>query len=375
MYLKLTPRPSFFHHCPSKKKQHTNRVFYICPVPYDERVDKQAHNTTKTGFAHPYPSFHTFALMLLCVTPSGVFVASTTILCTIQIADFTMAATYLITTDKQRTFPVNVFVSSTAIAQKRFRENTSALAISYLLLLPWLQRVNQRLEAHIEKSRDVTTEELKVILQASSKDAAIQFADAISRIALGTGIACLLYTFRQENKIGPHFEATVYCWDMYPRLNQLYLGNLLEAIRIPRFLSSIFGPATQAEDKKVFQVEVTASAAVQDALKSQIIQYVANILVDAARIAVLPPPTPGRAYEMSTRSTMTGSLPPAPVPSKRKRLSAACVRRTMELLWSCAGAGAGRVAGADTGEFWGSMLGMVVGSVLAARISYNLKWQ
>jgi hypothetical protein len=241
-----------------------------------------------------------------------------------------------------RHFPPHGYTPK-SITEKRFRENTTSAALSYNILLPFLQRVNKAVEAHVDSATDITTEEFAKIAKNASLETLVSFVDVSLRVAAQNGAACVLINAQK-----PLADSVVYSWDMYPRLHRKYIGDLLHKLYLPRFLAGLMGPETHANDLAIFQEKVAPLAAFEDSVKRHLIYSVADIVVDT-----------GRALVESQ--------------SKVKQIARRLTVHATTLLGKAAGAAAGRAVAADKGEYWGEYVGAFASALVSAKIIVALR--
>ncbi|CBZ23592.1 conserved hypothetical protein [Leishmania mexicana MHOM/GT/2001/U1103] len=226
------------------------------------------------------------------------------------------------------------------LARKRFRENTSALAVTVGFVLPALNGVNKQLDKHVDAGTDVSMDELLQIFAKSGKDAAALYADRMARIACQTGLACALI----ESK-SAYCNAAVYLWDLYPRLHQRYVGAVLSWLRIPVFVSSLLGPHPTTQDVAFLQARVSGVCALEDSLRRDTITLFGDLLVDTARILIR-----------------------RDVDNPSEAIARQAVLRVTVTLVGAVGAGVGRAAAGERGEYWGNIAGVMAGPAVAVQL-------
>jgi hypothetical protein len=278
---------------------------------------------------------------------------------------------YLVATGNVRVFPKNTFASGYSIFVKRRNENTTLIAVSYSFLVPFLQRVNQGLENFIQNEKDVTQSDILEVVSVALRDSAIQYTDAMSRVAVQTAVAVMLHSKRADKAWGARLESTVHAWDLFPRLHQKYFGDLLEKLHLPRFISSLLGPKPTDSDVALFKTRISATAAFEDNVKGNVIAFIGHVVVDSARILI-------EGKDLAAPSTVPlpkdADVKKAAVVSKSKgkMVRDQFVRRLCSLLACATLAAAGRIVKADVGEYWGDMIGTVVGPMVAAAVLKKL---
>jgi hypothetical protein len=237
---------------------------------------------------------------------------------------------------KLRDYPPHGFTAA-SITMKRFKENTSALAISVNFLYPFLRRFNKDVEAAIDEGSVVHRDELLKIASDSAKESLVHFLNLLLRVTVQTGIGAFLTTKRDS-----YSASIVYAWDMAPRLNQKYCGELLERLFIPRFLAAALGPKETLVDLKFFQTDVSPMAAFEDSMKRNGVAAVADFLVDSVQICM-------------------GNSEP-----KVRSVASRFITHSITLVSAAIGSAGGRVVGKDRGEFWGEKIGALSGSLFCA---------
>ncbi|GET85972.1 hypothetical protein, conserved [Leishmania tarentolae] len=226
------------------------------------------------------------------------------------------------------------------LALKRFRENTSALAVTVGFILPTLTGVNKQLDKHVDSGTDVSLDELLQIFAQSGKDAALLYADRMARIACQTGLACAL--IESQSAYG---NGAVYLWDLYPRLHQRYVGAVLSWLRIPIFVSSLLGPHPTTEDVAFLQVQVSGVRAFEDSLRRDMITLFGDILVDTVSILIR-----------------------RDVDNPSEAIAKQAVQRVTVTVTGALGAGLGRAAAGERGEYWGNIAGVMAGTAAAVQV-------
>ena len=227
-----------------------------------------------------------------------------------------------------------------SLIQKRWRENTSAAAVGLFFFTPFMTHTDAQVRklAEQQADRDVQVEELKPILIESGKYASISFATVLARVAVQTSIASIL--IERNTALS---NSMVYHWDMYPRLHRKYIGDLLEAIYLPRSIAAVMGPETRQEDLNTVSASCSPSAAAQDSFKRHVITYTASSIV-----------------KMITIGIECGMLGKKAKPSRRDRVNAGLVQIGWDVLavvGFAAGAGVGHALKGGAGEYWGEYIG------------------
>lgn len=248
-----------------------------------------------------------------------------------------------------RTFPSHGFADHNAVVAKKFAEVSSATSVTFNLLLPFLNGFNARLESHVKDGSDLSAEELKNHLQECTFDAAKAFAVVTSKTAVQTALAAYLVDHKS-----PSANATVYLWDSYPRLHQKYVGDLLQKIRIPRFLASLLGPKTHESDVQCFATVVPFGNAFEDSLRRHVLVTVADITVTNAVVTI----------EAAVAPNVKENRPSAVV----KRMARLTTSKVVTLLVRAAGGACGNVLGGGAGEYWGEAAGAIIGTLIGAQL-------
>lgn len=279
-------------------------------------------------------------------------------------------SSYLVANRNLRSFPTNTFTTGYAIYQKRKNENTTLIAFSYSFLVPFLQRLNEGLDAFIQTNRDVTNSDVVVLVRSALQVSVVQYTDAMGRIAVQTAAAMLLHSKRGDKAWGSRLESTVHSWDYFPRLHQKYFGDALETLRLPRFIASLLGPKPTDSDIALFKTNISAVAAFEDNIKGNVIGFVGHVVVDSVRILIegkdlsaAKPASAAAAADPATAKAVVAATKP-----KARLLRDQFIRRLCNLLACATLAAAGRAAKADVGEYWGDMVGTVVGPMVAAAV-------
>eukprot|EP00658_Telonema_sp_P-2_P033905 TRINITY_DN2479_c0_g1_i2.p1 TRINITY_DN2479_c0_g1~~TRINITY_DN2479_c0_g1_i2.p1 ORF type:complete len:271 (+),score=72.12 TRINITY_DN2479_c0_g1_i2:45-857(+) len=248
-----------------------------------------------------------------------------------------------------RSFPSHGFAGRNAVIAKKYGEVTSATAITFNLLLPFLNGFNTRLEAHVKDGSDLSAEELRNHVQDCSLEAAKSFSIVTAKIGIQTSIAAYLIEAKT-----PAADATVYLWDSYPRLHQKYVGDLCEKLYIPRFLASLLGPKSQDADIACFDSKVPFANAFEDSLKRHVIITIADVTVSNVVVTLEAARYPKYKHNR-----------PVAVAKRMVRLSAS---KVIALVGRACGGATGNLFAGGVGEYWGEYVGAVIGSVLGAKL-------
>lgn len=235
--------------------------------------------------------------------------------------------------------------SLSSLVHKRVMENTSALAITVGFLLPALNDVNRQLDKHVDAGTDVSVDELLQIFGVAGTHAATMYADRLARIACQTGLACALIQNKSE-----YGNTAVYLWDLYPRLHQRYIGDVLNWLRVPTFISSLLGPGPTGQDVAFLSQRVSGVCAFEDSLRRDVITLFGDVTVDTVRIVLrrdVGRPGEAVARQVALRVTVT--------------------------LTGAVGAGVGRIVGGDRGEYWGNVVGVMMGPLVAVQVLSTMR--
>lgn len=250
---------------------------------------------------------------------------------------------YVLPLAGSRDVPEHQFTVS-SMAQKRFRENTSVLAVTVGFVLPTLMSVNKKLEKHVNDGTDVPMDELADIFVDSAKDAGVSYADRLARVTCQTALACVLI----ETK-GEVANSMVYLWDLYPRLHYRYIGGVCRALRIPTFLAALIGPAPTTRDVAFLESAVTPVGAFEDSVKRNIIILFGDVIVDTTRLC------------LDKR-----------VKNRNEAIVNQITTRVTSTLCCAAGAAVGRLVLGEKGEYYGEIAGMVFAPVVVGNLSKTL---
>ncbi|ORC83905.1 uncharacterized protein TM35_000541290, partial [Trypanosoma theileri] len=118
-----------------------------------------------------------------------------------------------------RVFPDRNFTAG-AVIRRRFAENTTTLAVSVGFVLPAMMRVHRELDEYVVEGRDMPLGTVVDIMVEAGKESLMSFADLLARVAVQTGIACLLI----RSKL-PYCYSVVELWELYPQLHQYYVAE------------------------------------------------------------------------------------------------------------------------------------------------------
>lgn len=220
-----------------------------------------------------------------------------------------------------------------SVSRKRFCENTTAVALTLGIVCPTLNSVNQKLDDQIKSGVDISVEEYVDLFAEKGKSACLVYLDRMARVACQTGLACVLIATDKE-----YPNSFVYLWDLYPRLHRRYVGQLLGALYIPRFVSTLLGPAPNEVDIAFLTTSTSALGSFEDSLKRSSIPFCADVIVDVVR-----------------------TLLDKNVKDKKGAVKAPIVNRAIGVVASAVGAGLGRCTLGERGEYWGELVGFYSG--------------
>lgn len=236
---------------------------------------------------------------------------------------------------------------------KRWRENTTALALIANFGVPAMQSCDQGLQRIIDSgSEDVPSkEEITALAIASLKTGALQLVDVSSRIAVQTALACVLI-----DRNTPLGNSVVFEWDMYPRLHQKYVSEFLGRLHLPRVIATILGPRPNATDVDYFAFTgVSASAAFQDAAKRNVLAFVSDVLVSGVSILLKARRGAGAGAAKNTSKSASKATQAAGDKKEESvgaQLTVLVITQTCTLAGRCLGATLGSRISPGTGEYW-----------------------
>nr|CCC91656.1 conserved hypothetical protein [Trypanosoma congolense IL3000] len=258
------------------------------------------------------------------------------------------ASEFYVLQKKGRVFP-NYDFTQRAIIAKRTAENTTALAISVGFLIPTMAQVHLQLERLALERDDIPLGKVVTTMVEAAKDNMVVFLDKLARLAVQTGVACWLSCKRNA-----YCNSVIYLWNMYPSLHHYYSGEMIKFLKLPRFLSTLFGPKGSDSDVRLFQQDILPAAAAEDSLKRAAVDFVADVTVDAVRVFVPP------------------WILRVPFVSVKRRLELFFVKTAMYITagaMKVTGAGIGRAVAGHRGEYWGEIAGAGLAPFIFARIA------
>ncbi|EKG06957.1 hypothetical protein TCSYLVIO_001911 [Trypanosoma cruzi] len=245
---------------------------------------------------------------------------------------------------KGRVFPNHGFTSR-SIVYKRFAENTTPLALSVGLVLPTMVDIQMKLDECVAEGVDMPLSKVLGIVKEAGKVKFLIFADAVSRVAVQTGFACLL--IHSNTAYG---NSVVFLWDMYPKMHQIHVADLVKFLRLPPFFSRLFGPLPTQSELRVYNMPISPLAAAEDCMKRSTLQLLSDVVVDAVECCVM---------RKLVRSSSKGS---------GGFLKRSAVHVTLGVLKVC-GSAVGRAVAGARGEYWGEIVGIAVAPVAFAQFS------
>jgi hypothetical protein len=187
-----------------------------------------------------------------------------------------------------------------SLLAKRWREATTPIAISSVVLLPYLIALNRLFERNIADARDDTMD-MEMDLAADALEAAKLTAatalDTYAKMAVHTLIAAKLVQIG-----GPLCNDVVLHYDIGQRLTGEYLGRLLAKLHLPPSWASVMGPMATPADLKIYEAPVSAFGAAQDALKRNFPHVAASAVVGiTSRVVMFASPTVRRCMAGRTK--------------------------------------------------------------------------
>lgn len=291
--------------------------------------------------------------------------------------------------NKGRNFISHGF-STQSLIRKRYTENTSTAAITLNFLLPYLNAFNARLEGHIKDGRDLTAEEGFKHLYECLFIAGINYVDVASRVGIQTALAC--YCIQHPSAAG---NATVYLWDAYPRMHRKYMGDVLAALKLPKFVGSLLGVLPTSVDLEIFDTRTSAMNAFEDSIRRHLFVSISDIIVTNARLIITNFLDKRKLYKTIARqeadeiansgdnAAIIAEAKTAAASRRReadaqKAVAAPIVAITAQKLIVLAGRAAGAAIGnsfkGGVGEYWIEMLsGVIVAGYSASLLAKTVK--
>ncbi|RNF16883.1 uncharacterized protein Tco025E_05008 [Trypanosoma conorhini] len=243
---------------------------------------------------------------------------------------------------KGRVFPHHGFTSR-SIVRKRFAENTTPLALSVGLVLPTMMEIHMRLDECVVEGADMPLSKVLKIVGEAGKLHFLTFADAIARVAVQTGFACVLIRSNTA-----YSNTVVFLWDVYPKMHQHYVAEVVQFLRLPPFFSKLVGPRPSPSELGTYNAPISALAAAEDCMKRSTLQLLSDLVVDAAECCI------GRVCAWSPSKATSGFL------------ARSAMRLTLGVFKVC-GTAAGRAAAGARGEYWGEIAGLSLAPVAFAQ--------
>jgi hypothetical protein len=232
-----------------------------------------------------------------------------------------------------------------SLMDRRFKDFTSPMVIGCNFLTPFLTTYQRALDYYIENDLDMTLQDVGKDLKKSVVVAATYLSTAAVQVFIQTMLAAQLIRAGTASA-GMIVKAS----DVYPRLHEKYIGDLLEKIkipflgkfipvvdkiRIPRQVALLFGARTRDDDLAYFQKDVNASEAASDSVRRHALVTIASAVVEIGKKCIDTSDTKQRlAFVFDTLVYKAGLL-----------------------TFQAAGAGLGRAVKGPVGEYWGEYIG------------------
>lgn len=257
---------------------------------------------------------------------------------------------YWLVRGKTRDHPLHGFTVESML-KKRWRECSSTAALTLYFIAPALQQAEVKVR-QLSEEKDPEVDQLAPIMQEAAVHGAKNYGIVLSKTLIQASAAAVLI---ERNT--PLTNSIVFHWDMYPRLHQKYVGDLLQMLRLPRFLAGALGPKTEAVDLSVQELDCSPTSAFQDSIKRHMLGVIATATVKgvlaAWNIAKADPKNPKRK--------------PKAVAVKQALLD--CATEFVTLLGNAVGAASGRaIAKSGAGEYWGEYVGQITISILWLKV-------
>jgi hypothetical protein len=236
--------------------------------------------------------------------------------------------------------------TANSLAAKRFAENTTPMALSYNLVLPWITAFNGKLEGHIKEleASGKSDEDIVADMLAAGKSAGHKFALTSVRTALHTAIMCHLVS-----RGTPLSDSVVLVSDTQMRIHHEFYSRLLRAVFLPSKWAALVGPPATEGDVAFFETPgITLSAAFQDSVKRQAVWAVVEVVVATGEGAV-------------NAALGAGDAPVAQQAVNAVRLGA------MKLVCGATGAAIGS-RWCPAADYWGETIGAVLSAFLLAKL-------
>lgn len=286
---------------------------------------------------------------------------------------------------KGRSF-INHGFSTQSLIRKRYTENTTTIAVTLNLLLPYLNAFNARLEGHIRDGEDLTAEDALRHLTECGLTALINYADVVARVSIQAGLAC--YLIEHPTAAG---NATVYLWDAYPRMHRKYLGDAVAALRLPKLIASFFGVVPSATDLAIYDTRAPFGNIFEDSLRRHVLTHIADVIVTNFRLVVTSfnsRRAMAKEIKRQELDDVENAIAPADAAAsalaKRKeaaainavlpQMVAVSTQKTIVFVGRAVGAAIGNRIDGGRGEYWGEMLsGIFVAGFSAVLLSKIVK--
>jgi hypothetical protein len=256
---------------------------------------------------------------------------------------------YVVSFSKVRPF-VDPGYTAEAYVKKRVRESTTPVAVTYNLLLPFLNDFNAKLEVHIkdtEAGKDAD-EDLLLDAKQSATIALLKGSEFVSRVACQTAvITALIHDGR------PLAKSVVYAFDQYTGMHYEYYSRVLEAMYLPKGWALILGaPAKPGELEHFEHRPLSVTAAAEDVLKRHAVMLTTDVIV-------------GTAYAVIYNQVLA-------VPEARRGAKDVVVSHLRNTAVKYTGSLVGAVIGSRFGgsfEYFGEIVGALASTaILAARL-------
>ena len=262
---------------------------------------------------------------------------------------------YLVSFSGVRPFIEHPYTVNSYIA-KRVRESTTPVAVTYNLMLPFLNSFNSKLEAHIKDTEagKETEEDLVKDARQSAVVALLKGGEFVCRVSTQTAVmSALIHDGR------PLAKSIVFSFDQYMGMHYEYYSRLLDAIYLPKRWALILGAPPKAGEVEHFEHRpLSVTAATEDVLKRQAVMFVTDITV-------------GTSFSILYERTL--SAPEAP----QRSTKVIVVSHVRNVIVKYAGSVVGAVVGSrfgGAGEYFGEIIGAVASTaILSARLKAATK--
>eukprot|EP00796_Vickermania_ingenoplastis_P010852 gene10852-7518_t len=246
-----------------------------------------------------------------------------------NISSHDMSDFYLLSVKSPRPIPTRRFEAK-QLCKDRLKQNTSSTALFVGLGLPTMQRLNVQVDSVIRDGQELTVEEVGEIALSSGKKALLEWGDKMLRVAC----QCLVagYLSLSSNRV---IHSIVYLWDLTPRKNTYYLGELLKGLHLPRVFASFTGPSLLPDDKAYVFSPGSAMVAAEDSLKESCVFAAGDLLTMGIQ----------EVFSVVVRRKKPDFL----------RFVEGMINAVCNLVIPAAGATVGHVVAGSKGEFWGKV--------------------